>query len=211
MAGVASRIRARLLELDETYVSGLIGALSRVGDVASVKPACRRFAAGAAGAGAPILGQGRDDGGDVSLTGAVGVSLAGETEGGEGSCSSSSSSSWDLMITPWTAQGFHAMDWGAELLGGRRGGLRSGKNGGDEAHDEGGVGSAGVRSMGRCEAVRIPKVRWEALDGIFIVLPMLEGNEETGGLEVMVGLERGVMERLKEMEEWREWAVWRCD
>ena len=97
------------------------------------------------------------------------------------------------------------MDWGPELLGGSA-------EGGEEAHGEDaevGSGGGGVR-MGRCERVRIPKVRWGALDGVIIVLPMLEGEGEKGGLEVMVGLERGAMERLKGVEEWCKWAVPRC-
>ena len=60
MASLASRIRARLLELDETYVRGLIGALHQVRDLAKVTNACRLSGIGA-GAGTPILGQREDD------------------------------------------------------------------------------------------------------------------------------------------------------
>lgn len=212
IASVAVRIRARLLELDEDYVRGLIGALDRVSDLAKVVPASRPCARGA-GAGAPILGQSRDDGNDVSSTKAAGKSAGGRSQEGPVSSSSSppSSLSWDLTITAWTTQAFYAMDWGAELLGG---GHRAGLFAGQEAHDQGGAeGYGGGVRMGKCERVRIPKVRYEAMDGDCFVLPMLEGGEEEeekGGLEVMIGLERGVMERLSGMEEWCRWAERRC-
>ena len=199
MASVASRIRARLLELDEKYVRGLIGALSRVDDLAKVQPACR-VSGIRDGTGTRILGQRQDVDNDSPSARAAGA-LAGGSKGGE----VTSPPSWDFMITPWTTQGFYAMDWGVELLGGSA-------NDGEHAHDEDegvGRGGGGVR-MGRCERVRIPKVRWETLDGVIVVLPMLEGKGEKGGLEVMIGLERGVMERLKGMEEWCKWAVPRC-
>ena len=206
VAGLAHRIRARLLELDENYVRGVIGALSRVGDLAKVTPAYVVSGADVGSAAAPMLGQRQDDGHDVpsSMTAVAGQSVAGtgEREG-------SPSSFWGTMITPWTAQEYYTMDWGAELLGGRHVGLDSAREG-KEADEGKGGGGAGVR-MGRCERVRIPKVRWEVMDGIVVVLPMLEVEGEEGGLEVVVGLERGVMERLKKRGEWRKYAERRCD
>ncbi|MDI1493511.1 MAG: hypothetical protein OHK93_005301 [Ramalina farinacea] len=205
VAGLAHRIRARLLELDEDYVRGVIGALSRVGDLAKVMPAYVFSDTDVGGAAAPMLGQRRDDGRDVpSLMTAV----AGQSVAGTGEREGSPSSFWGTMITPWTAQEYYTMDWGAELLGGPHVGLDSAE--GKEADGGKGVGGAGVR-MGRCERVRIPKVRWEAMDGIVVVLPMLEVEREEGGLEVVVGLERGVMERLKARGEWRKYAERRCD
>jgi len=37
------------------------------------------------------------------------------------------------------------------------------------------------------------------------------GDDGRGGLKVMVGLEREVMERLMEVSMWRDWTEWRCD
>ena len=95
------------------------------------------------------------------------------------------SKDWPFMITPWTGQETYGIDWGKE------------------------IGS-------KCERVRIPKVSWPAFDGVNIIFPELKrdndgvGEEEEAGLEVMVGLEKRVMGRLREMEEWNQWAQWRC-
>ena len=198
IAGIAYRIRARILELDDNYVHGLIGALSRVSDLSKVQPAFRD-------PGAPLLGQRRDDSKDSSAPGTSAKSAA----GAEARRQDSSSPVWDLMITPWTAQGFYNMDWGAEMLGGPHVGHDSAKEG-KEAHEGKGGGGGGV-PMGRCERVRVPKVRWETMDGVCVVLPRLEREGGEGGLEVMVGLERGVMARLKARGEWRKYAERRCD
>lgn len=90
---------------------------------------------------------------------------------------------WPFMITPWTGQGFYGIDWGTEI---------------------------GVK----CERVRIPKVSRPEFDGVIIILPELKVEngieEEEAGLEVMVGLEKRAMQRLRGMKEWTTWAQWRC-
>ena len=135
VATIALQIRKRLLELDDTYVKRLIGALRTVDDISTVAPACRL------------------------------------------------SKEWHFMVTPWTDQGFCSMDWGSEI-------------------------------GAKCERVRPLKATWPVMDGVNIVLPELKvGNgmgEEEAGLEVMVGLEKRAMRRLKGMEEWTRWAQWRC-
>lgn len=93
------------------------------------------------------------------------------------------SKDWPFMVTPWTGQGFYRMDWGSEI---------------------------GVK----CERVRVPKMNWPDYDGVIVVLPELKAvsgvEDEEAGLEVMIGLEKGAMRRLREMEEWTTWAKWRC-
>ena len=67
----------------------------------------------------------------------------------------------------------------------------------------------------KCKRLGSPKASWPAFDGVNIVFPELKGEndtdgEETAGLEVMVGLEQGVMQRLRGMDEWTRGAQWRC-
>ena len=135
VATIALQIRKRLLQLDDTYVNKLIGALRSVDDISKVAPACR--------------------------------------SGGE----------WEFVVTSWRSQRYYGMDWG------------------------GGIGA-------KCERLRIPKVPWPSLDGLNIVFPELGvgngGGEAEAGWEVMVALEKSAMRRLKGMEEWTEWAQWRC-
>lgn len=57
--------------------------------------------------------------------------------------------------------------------------------------------------IGKVEAVRLPK---GGFDGLCIILPELA----EGGLEVLVGLENGAMERLKEDETFMAFAEMRC-
>ena len=93
------------------------------------------------------------------------------------------SEEWRFVVTSWTTQTYYSMDWGSE------------------------IGS-------KCERIRMPKMSWPAFDGLMIVLPELKVEngigEEEAGLEVMIGLKKGAMQRLKGMEEWTEWAQWRC-
>lgn len=136
IAPVAHQIRNRLLQLDNSYVKRLIGALHAVDDVGKVKGAC------------------------------------------------GASKEWPFMITPWTGQGYYNMDWGRDI---------------------------GVK----CERIRISKRSWPAFDGLIIVFPELKGEtdtegEEAAGLEVMVGLEKKAMRRLRDMDKWTRWAEWRC-
>ena len=62
----------------------------------------------------------------------------------------------------------------------------------------------------KCERVRIPKLSQPTFDGVNIVLPELKVGGEEAGLEVVVGLEKRAMRRLKGMQEWTRWAQWRC-
>ena len=94
------------------------------------------------------------------------------------------SKEWQFMITTVTSLGYYEMDWGREI---------------------------GVK----CERYRLPKVLGPAFDGVNMVYPELKGEnntdgEEVAGLEVMVGLEKGAMRRLRAMDEWTRWAQWRC-
>ena len=135
MAQIAHAIRKRLSQLNEGYVTKLIGALHAVDDLSKVAPACR------------------------------------------------ASMDWPFMITPWTGQAYYSMDWGSQI---------------------------GVK----CERLRVPKVSWPAFDGVIIILPELkvENGIKDGetGLEVMVGLEKGTMQRLKSMTAWTTQVQWRC-
>ena len=93
------------------------------------------------------------------------------------------SEDWPFIVTPWTGQGFYRMDWGSEI---------------------------GVK----CERVRVPKMNWPPYDGAIVVLPELKAvngvEDGEAGLEVMIGLEKGAMRRLRESEEWTAWSQWRC-
>ena len=136
IAAIAHQIRNRLLQLDDSYVKKLIGALQRIDDIGNVKGACH------------------------------------------------ASEEWPFMITPWTGQGYYSMDWGRDI---------------------------GVK----CERIRISKGSSPAFDGVIVVFPELKGEndadgKETAGLEVMVGLEKRAMRRLRGMDEWTRWAQWRC-
>ncbi len=85
----------------------------------------------------------------------------------------------------------------------------------------------------------MPKVRFQRYNGFCNIFPRIEGGLEDGkercakvgvavngelgrkvegvddvdeeGLEVMVGLERGAMDRLMEMEMWTRFGTWRCE
>ena len=89
---------------------------------------------------------------------------------------------YPFVVTTWTQQGFYDMEWGSEI----------------------GVG---------CERVRVlrEKTPSRRRDGTIVVMPELKArDDEEGGLEVLVCLEEGVMQQLRDLEEWRTWAEWRC-
>ena len=115
-----------------------------------------------------------------------------------------------MLVASWAGQGWYGVQWGAE------------------------VGCA-------CERMRLPKVRFARYNGFCVVFPRVGGvgegkgkgvcegvgmegvgevdgeggkgaeNVEEEGLEVMVGLERGAMGRLMEMEMWTRFGRWRCE
>ncbi|KAI4213138.1 MAG: hypothetical protein LQ351_004292 [Letrouitia transgressa] len=94
---------------------------------------------------------------------------------------SRASENWSFIVTSWTAQKYYSMDWGPEI-------------------------------GAKCERVRVPKLSSPVYEGVNVVLPELRVDSgtdegEEAGLEVMVGLERRAMGRLKDMT---EWAQWRC-
>jgi len=115
-----------------------------------------------------------------------------------------------MLVASWAGQGWYGVQWGAEV----------------------GCG---------CERMRLPKVRFARYNGFCVVFPRVGGvgggkgkgrcegvgmegvgevdgeggkgveNVEEEGLEVMVGLERGAMSRLMEMEMWTRFGRWRCE
>ena len=89
---------------------------------------------------------------------------------------------YPFVVTTWTQQGYYDIEWGPEV---------------------------GVR----CERVRVikDKASQRRRDGTVVVMPELKGkDDEEGGLEVLVCLEEGAMQRLRDLEEWTTWAEWRC-
>ena len=93
------------------------------------------------------------------------------------------SKDWPFTISSWAGQAFCSMDWGSEI-------------------------------GAKCERVRPPMRSEPGWDGLIIILPELKAEncikDEEAGLEVMVGLEKRAMRRLRGMEEWTTWAQWRC-
>lgn len=90
----------------------------------------------------------------------------------------------NIGCSSWARQPYYDLQWGP-VVGGER---------------------------GKCE-----RLRWRSLktDGIFVILPRLPGDkvrgeEEEGGLEIILGLEREVLGRLLEDEGLKEFARWRC-
>ncbi|KAL9065347.1 MAG: hypothetical protein Q9161_008293 [Pseudevernia consocians] len=92
---------------------------------------------------------------------------------------------YPFMITSWSEQRFYDIEWGPEV---------------------------GIR----CERVRILRAKKipPRPDGLVIIMPELKTGvptaQEDGGLEVLIALEKGVMHKLKGLEEWTTWAEWRC-
>ena len=95
------------------------------------------------------------------------------------------SKDYPFAVTTWTKQGFYDIQWGPEV----------------------GVG---------CERVRVlrQKVSLRRRVGMVVVMPELKAGDaagdEEGGLEVLIYLEKGVMQRLRDLKEWTTWAEWRC-
>ncbi|KAL9611047.1 MAG: hypothetical protein Q9167_004294 [Letrouitia subvulpina] len=87
---------------------------------------------------------------------------------------------WQVMITPWTDQGYYAMDWGVEV---------------------------GVCERVRLPKARIAALDGVV---IVLPRIGEGKEEVERGLEVMVALESEAMVELRRMEEWRTWAKWRC-
>ena len=92
---------------------------------------------------------------------------------------------YPFLITTWSSDKFYDIEWGPE------------------------VGC-------RCEGVRVltDKGFPPRTDGKAVIMPQLKiGHpmvKEDGGLEVMITLEEGVMDKLRGLEEWTAWAEWRC-
>ncbi|KAL9043734.1 MAG: hypothetical protein Q9214_003087 [Letrouitia sp. 1 TL-2023] len=87
---------------------------------------------------------------------------------------------WQVMITPWTDQGYHGMDWGVGV---------------------------GVCERVRLPKARIAALDGVV---IVLPRIGERREEAERGLEVMVALEREAMGELRRMEEWRTWSKWMC-
>ncbi|KAI4210474.1 MAG: hypothetical protein LQ351_006700 [Letrouitia transgressa] len=87
---------------------------------------------------------------------------------------------WQVMITPWTDQGYYKMDWGAAV---------------------------GVCERMRLPKARVAALDGVV---IVLPRIGEDREEVERGLEVMVALEREVMGELRQMEEWARWSSWRC-
>ncbi|KAI4162413.1 MAG: hypothetical protein LQ342_003979 [Letrouitia transgressa] len=87
---------------------------------------------------------------------------------------------WQVMVTPWTDQGYYGMDWGKGV---------------------------GVCERVRLPKARIAALDGVV---IVLPRIGERREEAERGLEVMVALEKEAMSELRRMEEWRTWSKWRC-